>query len=80
MLAFFRRVLSSWLAVGLLALIMIAFIITGVGTPGGGLVGGPGADAVATVEQKANELLAQVDAYRDLSSSLAVEETSSGDL
>jgi NAD(P)-dependent dehydrogenase (short-subunit alcohol dehydrogenase family) len=32
-----------------------------------------GADAVATVEQKANELLAQVDAYRDLSSSLAVE-------
>src|SRR6478752_1982991 len=34
-----------------------------------------GADAVATVEQKANELLAQVDAYRDLSSSLAVEET-----
>ena len=37
-----------------------------------------GADAVAAVEQKANELLAQVDAYRDLSSSLAVEETSSG--
>jgi hypothetical protein len=33
-----------------------------------------GADAVATVEQKAHELLAQVDAYRDLSSSLAVEE------
>jgi hypothetical protein len=33
-----------------------------------------GADAVATVEKKANELLAQVDAYRDLSSSLAVEE------
>ena len=34
-----------------------------------------GADAVATVEQKANELLAQVDAYRDVSSSLAVDET-----
>ena len=33
-----------------------------------------GADAIATVEQKANELLAQVDAYRDLSSSLAVDE------
>jgi NAD(P)-dependent dehydrogenase (short-subunit alcohol dehydrogenase family) len=33
-----------------------------------------GADAVAAVEQKGNELLAQVDAYRDLSSSLAVEE------
>jgi len=53
MLAFFRRALSSWLAVGLLALIMIAFIVTGVGTPGGGLVGGgPGADAVATVGSK----------------------------
>ena len=32
-----------------------------------------GADAVATVEEKASELLAQVDAYRDLSSSLAVD-------
>jgi NAD(P)-dependent dehydrogenase (short-subunit alcohol dehydrogenase family) len=33
-----------------------------------------GADAVATVEQKARNLLAQVDAYRELSSSLAIEE------
>jgi NAD(P)-dependent dehydrogenase (short-subunit alcohol dehydrogenase family) len=33
-----------------------------------------GADAVETVEQKAKELLAQVDAYRVLSSSLAVDE------
>jgi NAD(P)-dependent dehydrogenase (short-subunit alcohol dehydrogenase family) len=33
-----------------------------------------GADAVAAVEQRANELLAQVDAYRELSSSLAVDE------
>ena len=33
-----------------------------------------GADAVAAVEQKAKELLAQVVAYRDLSSSLAVDE------
>jgi NAD(P)-dependent dehydrogenase (short-subunit alcohol dehydrogenase family) len=32
-----------------------------------------GADAVAAVEQKAHELLAQVDAYRTLSSSLEVE-------
>jgi len=32
-----------------------------------------GADAVEAVEEKANELLAQVDAYRELSSSLAVE-------
>ena len=54
MLAFFRRVLSSWMAVAILALIMIAFIVTGVGTPGGGLVGGgPGADSVATVGGRA---------------------------
>lgn len=33
-----------------------------------------GADAVATVEQKAKELFAQADAYRDLSSSLAHDE------
>src|SRR5437899_4196150 len=33
-----------------------------------------GADAVATVEQKANELLGQVDAYRDPSSSLPIGE------
>jgi len=33
-----------------------------------------GADAVETVEQKAEQLLAQVDAYRELSSSLAVDE------
>jgi NAD(P)-dependent dehydrogenase (short-subunit alcohol dehydrogenase family) len=33
-----------------------------------------GADAVEAVKRKANELLAQVDAYRDLSSSLAVDE------
>ena len=33
-----------------------------------------GADAVETVEQKADELLAQVGAYRELSSSLAVDE------
>jgi len=37
-----------------------------------------GADAVETVEQKANDLLAQVDAYRDLSSSLALDEAQAG--
>jgi NAD(P)-dependent dehydrogenase (short-subunit alcohol dehydrogenase family) len=34
-----------------------------------------GADAIATVEHKANDLLAQVDAHRDLSSSLAYSDT-----
>jgi len=33
-----------------------------------------GADAIATVEQKAKDLLAHADAYRDLSTSLAIEE------
>ena len=37
-----------------------------------------GADAVETVEQKANDLLAQVNAYRDLSSSLALDEAPAG--
>jgi peptidyl-prolyl cis-trans isomerase D len=36
MIAFFRRALSSWLVLGLLGLIMVAFIITGVGSPGAG--------------------------------------------
>jgi NAD(P)-dependent dehydrogenase (short-subunit alcohol dehydrogenase family) len=34
-----------------------------------------GADAIATIEQKAKDLLAQADAYRDLSSSLAYSDT-----
>jgi NAD(P)-dependent dehydrogenase (short-subunit alcohol dehydrogenase family) len=33
-----------------------------------------GADAIATFEQKANDLLAQADAHRELSASLAIEE------
>ena len=35
MISFFRRALSSWLVLGLLALVMIAFVVTGVGTPSG---------------------------------------------
>jgi hypothetical protein len=34
-----------------------------------------GADAIATVEQKAKDLLAQADAYPELSSSLAYSDT-----
>ncbi len=45
MISFFRRALSSWLVLGLLALIMIAFIVTGVGTPSGlGNLAGGGSD------------------------------------
>lgn len=34
MISFFRRALSSWIVLGILALVMIAFIITGVERPG----------------------------------------------
>nr|MBA3898585.1 SurA N-terminal domain-containing protein [Sphingomonadaceae bacterium] len=51
MLSFFRRALSSPLIIGLLGLIAIAFIITGVGTPSGlgALRGGGDGTTVATV-------------------------------
>jgi peptidyl-prolyl cis-trans isomerase D len=52
MLAFFRRVLSSWVAVALLGVIMIAFIVTGVASPDGGSIGGMREDAVATIDGK----------------------------
>ena len=54
MITFFRRILGSWVVVALLGLLMVAFIVTGVGTPSGlgSLGGGPGADAVATVDGK----------------------------
>jgi len=35
-----------------------------------------GADAIVTAEQKVSEFQKQINAYRDLSSSLALEETS----
>jgi peptidyl-prolyl cis-trans isomerase D len=50
MISFFRRALSSWIVLGLLGLIMIAFIVTGVGTPGGlGNISGASGDTVATI-------------------------------
>jgi peptidyl-prolyl cis-trans isomerase D len=52
MIAFFRRTLGSKFALGLLALIMLAFIITGVFThemPGSSGGGGDGGSGVATV-------------------------------
>lgn len=36
MISFFRRALSSWITLGFLGVILVAFIITGVGTPGPG--------------------------------------------
>ena len=51
MITFFRRALSSWIVLGLLGLIMIAFIVTGVGTPGGleQMSGGASGDTIAKI-------------------------------
>jgi len=51
MLAFFRRIISSGAAVAILGVIMIAFVVTGIGTPGADLFGGGAAtgDTVAKV-------------------------------
>ena len=43
MISFFRRALSSWLVLGLLALVLVAFIVTGVSTPDMGTSTGGGA-------------------------------------
>ena len=57
MISFFRRMLSSKLVLGLFALILIAFLITGVNTKLGGVGGGGGGGAspttVATVGRRA---------------------------
>lgn len=51
MIGFFRRAMSSWLVLGLLGLVLVAFIVTGVGDPFGGM-GGGGTDKLATVGGK----------------------------
>ncbi len=52
MISFFRRALSSWIVLGLLGLIMIAFIVTGIGTPSGlgDLTGGGSGDTIAKID------------------------------
>ncbi|WP_174274380.1 peptidylprolyl isomerase [Sphingomonas bacterium] len=48
MLGFFRRALGSWIVIALLAILVVAFIVTGVNSPfGGGGTGDP--DVVASV-------------------------------
>jgi peptidyl-prolyl cis-trans isomerase D len=48
MITFFRKALTSWMALGLLGLIMIAFIITGVSNPSG-TTPSAGGEAIAKV-------------------------------
>lgn len=63
MITFFRKALSSWIALGILALVMLAFIITGVERPGM-MTGSGGSDGtVAKVGGEkvgASELLRRV--------------------
>lgn len=65
MISFFRRALSSWLVLGLLGLVLIAFVITGVNGPGGmtsgggeriAKAGGEGVSAAEVARQAQNTL------------------------
>ena len=64
MISFFRRALSSWLALGLFALVLVAFIITGVNGPtmggGGGVGRGATIAKAGDVKVTADELARQV--------------------
>ena len=53
MLSFFRRAHASWFVLGLLGLVMVAFVITGVGTPGGLEQLASGGDRIAKVGNQA---------------------------
>lgn len=71
MIAFFRRALSSWVVLALLGLILLAFVVTGVGTPMGLGDGGLGGRNVAKVDgvgisetDAATRIQAQLDAIR----------------
>jgi peptidyl-prolyl cis-trans isomerase D len=71
MISFFRRALSSWLVLGLLSLVLLAFVITGVGSPVGLGDGGIGGSSIAKVgstnigeSEAATRIQAQLDAVR----------------
>lgn len=57
MLSFFRRALGSWVVLGLLGLLMLAFIVTGVGTPSSmGALGGVGGNEAMKIGSRAIEI------------------------
>ena len=63
MISFLRNALSSWIVLGLLALVMIAFIVTGIESPsmsGGGEDGGATIAKVDGDKISANDLLRRV--------------------
>jgi len=49
MITFFRRALTSWFALALLGLVVVAFAVTGIGDPFGGKSGAPAGTALARV-------------------------------
>jgi peptidyl-prolyl cis-trans isomerase D len=56
MLSFFRRALTSWMALALLGLVLVAIAITGVGTPSSlGNLSGGGGSALAEIDGTAIE-------------------------
>lgn len=57
MLSFFRRALGSWVVIGLLGLLMVAFIVTGVGTPSSmGALGGVGSNDAVKIGSRSIEI------------------------
>lgn len=62
MISFFRRALSSWVILGLLGLVLIAFIVTGVNGPSS--LGGRAADGGTTVAEAGNIRLSAIDLSR----------------
>ncbi len=62
MISLFRRYLTSWFALGLFGLVLIAFAVSGVGnTSFGGLTGGGGVASVGGVEISEAKLLGEFD-------------------
>jgi peptidyl-prolyl cis-trans isomerase D len=59
MITFFRRILSSWVVLGLFALILVAFIVTGVNLPDGSSVGSLGSNSEAPAQIGRNDVPAK---------------------
>lgn len=62
MISFFRRALSSWIILGLLGLVLIAFIVTGVNGPSS--MGGGAVDGGATVAKAGKIKISAIDLSR----------------
>jgi peptidyl-prolyl cis-trans isomerase D len=59
MISFFRRILTSWVVLGLFGLILIAFVVTGVNLPDGSSIGSLGSGDKAPAQIGRSELPAK---------------------